>query len=160
MHKTKNDLPEPVRVKMIALLNEELANALDLVFRCKQAHWNVKGASFIALHQLFDKLAEDAQEYSDTIAERAVALGGIAEGLLPLVLKRSKLGEVSLDVFEGRDHLESLSSNFATFGRRARHAIHLATEFADLDTADLFTQLSRGLDQNLWLLEAHLQGRW
>jgi starvation-inducible DNA-binding protein len=160
MHKTKNDLSESTRVKAISLLNEHLAQAIDLMLRAKQAHWNVKGANFIALHELFDETAEALEEYVDLVAERAVALGGIAEGLVPLVQQRTKLGEYSLDIFEGRDHLDALSSALATWGRMARHAIQQATEFGDLDTADLFTEVSRGLDKRLWFIEAHLQGRW
>jgi starvation-inducible DNA-binding protein len=159
MHKTKNDLAEPVRAKAVAMLNEHLAQAIDLMLRAKQAHWNVKGANFIALHQLFDRLNEELSEYVDLIAERAVALGGIAEGLISLVQQRTKLGEYSLSIFEGRDHLEAISSGLATWGRLARHAIDQASQFGDLDTADVFTEVSRGLDKKLWFIEAHLQGR-
>lgn len=159
MHKTKNDLPESIRVKAIALLNEHLAQSIDLMLRSKQAHWNVKGANFIAIHELFDKLNEALSEYVDLIAERAVALGGIAEGLIPLVQQKSKLGEYSLSIFEGKDHLEAIASGLATWGKLARHAINQSSEFGDLDTADVFTEVSRGLDKWLWFIEAHLQGR-
>lgn len=159
LHRTKNDLAESVRMKSIALLNDHLAQAIDLLLRSKQAHWNVKGPHFIALHELFDDVAEEMEEYVDLVGERVVALGGIAEGLLPLVLQRTKLGEYSLDLFEGRDHLEALSSGLATWGRLVRHAIDQTTEFGDLDTADILTEISRGLDKRLWFLEAHLQGQ-
>lgn len=160
MHRTKNDLPEELRKKMIGLLNARLADALDLMLRAKHAHWNVKGPNFIALHELFDKVVDAAAEWSDDIAERAVQLGGIAEGLVPFIKDRATLGEYSIDVFEGRDHVETLSSNLAVFGRQVRREIEVASKAGDQDTADLFTEVSRATDKQLWFVEAHLQGRW
>ena len=83
MFKTKNDLSETIRGKAIELLNARLADAIDLQTQTKQAHWNVKGPHFIALHELFDKINEEVEDYVDDIAERAVQLGGVAEGTGP-----------------------------------------------------------------------------
>src|SRR5499433_4212757 len=93
MHATKIDIPENLREKLVALLNARLADAIDLQTQCKQAHWNVKGPSFIALHELFDKVNEDVEDYVDLIAERAVQLGGVAEGTARMAAKRSSLAE-------------------------------------------------------------------
>ena len=157
MHKTKNDLSEPVRVKAIAVLNEHLAQAIDLMLRSKQAHWNVKGPNFIALHELFDKVNEEVEDYVDEIAERAVQLGGVAEGTARRVAKRSSLPEYPSQAADGRSHVEALSSALAAFGKSARQAIEAANELGDLDTADLFTEVSRGIDKWLCFVEAHLQ---
>src|SRR2546425_5425980 len=113
MHKTKNDLPEATRAKIIELLNGRLADAIDLMLRSKQAHWNVKGPSFIALHELFDKVNENVAEYVDLIAERAVTLGGVAEGTIAVIAKRTSLAEYPLGIADGRDHVEALSSSLA-----------------------------------------------
>src|SRR5256885_3384693 len=80
LYPTKNDLPEATRIEVIALLNQRLAEAIDLQTQCKQAHWNVKGPAFIGLHKLFDEINEDVEEYVDLIAERVAQAGGIAEG--------------------------------------------------------------------------------
>jgi starvation-inducible DNA-binding protein len=157
MFNTKNDLPESVRVKAIALLNARLADAIDLQTQTKQAHWNVKGPSFIALHELFDKVNEDVEDYVDDIAERAVQLGGVAEGTARMAAKRSSLGEYPTSAVDGRSHVEALSSALAAFGKAARKAITEADGLGDLDTADLFTEISRGTDKWLWFVEAHLQ---
>jgi len=157
MFKTKNDLSEAVRGKAITLLNARLADAIDLQTQTKQAHWNVKGPNFIALHELFDKINEDVEDYVDDIAERAVQLGGVAEGTARTVAKRSSLSEYPANTAEGRNHVEALSSALAAFGKTARKAIGEANEFGDLDTADLFTEISRGVDKWLWFVEAHLQ---
>jgi starvation-inducible DNA-binding protein len=157
MFSTKNDIPENIRTKVIELLNARLADAIDLGTQIKQAHWNVKGPNFIALHELFDKINEDVEDYVDDIAERAVQLGGVAEGTARVAAKRSSLAEYPANAVDGRTHVEALSSVLAAFGKSARKAINNANEFGDLDTADLFTEISRGIDKWLWFVEAHQQ---
>jgi starvation-inducible DNA-binding protein len=157
MFKTKNDIPEGTRVKVVELLNARLADCIDLQTQIKQAHWNVKGPNFIALHELFDKINEEVEDYVDDIAERAVQLGGVAEGTARMVAKRSSLAEYPASAVDGRSHVEALSSALAGFGKAARKGIDQANELNDLDTADLFTEVSRGIDKWLWFVEAHLQ---
>src|SRR5262244_4670899 len=143
MFKTKNDLNEAIRAKVIEILNARLADCIDLQTQCKQAHWNVKGPNFIALHELFDKVNEEVEDYVDDIAERAVQLGGVAEGTARMVAKRSSLAEYPATAVDGRSHVEALSSALAAFGKAARQAIDQADDLGDLDTADLFTEVSR-----------------
>lgn len=157
LHKTKNDLPENTRSKVCEILNARLADALDLQSQAKQAHWNVKGPNFIALHELFDKVAEAAEETIDELAERAVALGGTPEGTIRSAAKRSNLSEYSLTITEGRDHVEALSLALAQFGKFVRKAIDETAELRDSGTSDLFTGISREVDKYVWMLEAHLQ---
>ena len=157
MFKTKNDLPEGTRVKAVELLNARLADAIDLQTQTKQAHWNVKGPNFIALHELFDKINEDVEDYVDLIAERAVQLGGVAEGTARMAVKRSSLSEYPAKAVDGHSHVEALSSALAAFGKSARKAINDANNLDDLDTDDVFKEISRGIDKWLWFVEAHLQ---
>jgi starvation-inducible DNA-binding protein len=157
MYPTKNDLPEPARQKTVELLNQRLADAIDLQTQTKQAHWNVRGPSFIALHKLFDEINEDVEEYVDLIAERAVQLGGSVQGTVRAVAKRSSLPEYAAKTDAGRDHVEAYASALAAFGKGARQAIDQATELRDADTADIFTEISRGTDKWLWMVEAHTQ---
>ena len=157
MFKTKNDLPEATRVKAVELLNARLADCIDLQTQTKQAHWNVKGPTFIALHELFDKVNAAVEDYVDDIAERAVQLGGVAEGTARMVAKRTALSEYPASAVDGRSHAEALSSALASFGKAARKAIDQANDLSDLDTADLFTEVLRGIDKWLWFVEAHLQ---
>ena len=157
MYPTKNDIHEKNRAPLVELLNARLADAIDLQTQCKQAHWNVKGPDFIALHELFDKLNEAVEEYVDEIAERAVQLGGIAEGTARSVAKRTTLAEYGAKTGAGRDHADALSSALASFGKSVRQSIVKSDELADADTTDLFTEVSRGVDKWLWFVEAHLQ---
>src|SRR5437667_1844056 len=157
MFDTRNDLPANVRTQVIELLNARLADCTDLQTQTKHAHWNVKGPNFIALHELFDKVNEQVEDYVDEIAERAVQLGGVAEGTARMVAKRSSLSEYPANTVDGRSHVDALSSALAAFGTAVRKAIDQANELGDLDTADLFTEVSRGIDKWLWFVEAHLQ---
>jgi len=154
---TRNSLPVTSRSQLIALLNKRLADCLDLQLQAKVAHWNVKGPSFIGLHQLFDTIHGSLVEYADLIAERAVQLGGTAQGTARLVAMRSGLDEYPTDLAVERHHVEAMSGALATFGAAARRAIDEAAHLGDAGTADLFTEISRGIDKSLWLVEAHLQ---
>jgi starvation-inducible DNA-binding protein len=157
MNPTQNDLSETSRSKVIELCNKRLADAIDLQTQCKYAHWNVRGPHFITLHELFDKINEDVEDYVDLIAERAVQLGGDAAGTARIVAKRSSLSEYNVSSSSGHDHVRALSSVLAAFGKLARHAIDESNEVNDADTADIFTEISRGIDKWLWMVEAHLQ---
>ncbi len=158
LFQTKNNLPEATRVEVIALLNQRLADCIDLQTQCKQAHWNVKGPTFIALHKLFDEINESVEEYVDLIAERIVQLGGIAEGTIGAVEGRSTLVDYPLTLSSGAEHVAALSDALAAFGRTARVGIEEMNELEDAGSADILTEISRGVDQWLWFVEAHQQG--
>jgi starvation-inducible DNA-binding protein len=156
MFNTRNDLPKTTRVKAIDLLDARLADAIDLQTQLKQAHWNVKGPTFIALHELFDKINEAVEDYVDDLAERVVQLGGTAHGTARQVAKRSTLPEFP-PVSDARAHVEAVATVLAAFGKLARTGIDQADKLGDKDTADLFTEISRGTDKWLWFVEAHQQ---
>jgi len=157
MYETENDIPKERRVELITLMNQRLASAVDLQLQMKQAHWNVKGPSFIGLHELFDKVAEAVEGYVDQIAERIVQLGGVAEGTVRMAAVRTRLTEYSPEISEGMAHVEGVARALSTFGEEARKTIDEADELEDADTADMFTEISRGIDKWLWFVEAHSQ---
>ena len=157
MNPTKNDLAAETRALVVLILNKRLADLINLQLQAKQAHWNVKGPSFIALHELFDTVAGNVEEFVDNVAERIVALGGTAEGTIEIVSRRSNLPEYPPAITSGRDHVDFLSTTMAAVGKEVRATIDQATELGDADTADLCTGISRELDKKLWFVEAHLQ---
>jgi starvation-inducible DNA-binding protein len=157
MYETENDISKERRSELNTLMNQRLASAVDLQMQMKQAHWNVKGPSFIGLHELFDKVDESVETYVDKIAERIVQLGGIAEGTVRVAASRTRLAEYPLQIAEGMAHVEAVARALSTFGREARATIDEANALDDADTADLFTEVSRGIDQWLWFVEAHSQ---
>jgi len=157
MYKTENDISKSRRSELNALMNQRLASALDLQMQMKQAHWNVKGPNFIGLHELFDKVNGAVESYVDMIAERIVQLGGIAEGTVRVAASRSRLSEYPLSIADGLAHVDAVAVAISTFGQEARATIDEANALDDADTADLFTEVSRGIDKWLWFVEAHSQ---
>jgi starvation-inducible DNA-binding protein len=154
---TRIDLPEHDRQPLIELLNGRLADTADLYSQVKQAHWNVKGLNFFQLHQLFDQLAAEVFPFIDLIAERATALGGEATGTVRMAAVSSTLPEYPVEVTDGQGHLKALIDRYAVFTANIRKAIDVADERHDKSTADLFTEISRTADKQLWFLEAHVQ---
>jgi starvation-inducible DNA-binding protein len=157
MLKTHNDLAADTREEMITILNQELADLSDLYSQTKQAHWNVKGEQFIALHKLFDEFAEALAGYVDEIAERAVQLGGIAMGTNRMSAANTRLEEYPTEPMDSKGHVEALIKRYAMVAASTRAAIDTAEEFDDMDTVDLFREVSRGMDKWLWFLETHVQ---
>lgn len=151
------DLSDHIRKQACGLLQARLSDALDLEAQAKQAHWNVKGPHFLQLHQLFDAVHDAAEEFVDLLAERITTLGHIADGRVATTAASTMLYGYPLEAAGGAAHLKALSASIAAFGKAAREAIDQAEIIGDADTADLFTQISRETDKQLWLLEAHLQ---
>ena len=156
---TRNDLPAGSRVQVAALLNRRLADALDLQSQCKQAHWNVKGPQFIALHKLFDDVYAGVTEYVDLLAERIVQLGGVAYGTVRDAAETSELDEYPASISSGEEHVKTLSAALAASGSRMRRAIDETDELDDVASSDICTEITRGTDKWLWFVEAHAPSR-
>lgn len=159
VYETENDIPKNQRNELIVLMNQRLADAVDLQMQMKQAHWNVKGPNFISLHELFDKVDAAVESYVDLIAERIVQLGGIAEGTVRMSAARSRLVEYPLGISDGVAHVEAVARALSAFAHEARSMIGDADELDDAVTADLFTEVTRGADKWLWFVESHAQAR-
>ena len=155
MQPTHNTLSEKIRIRSIDVLNSHLAAAIDLHAQVKQAHWNVRGANFIAIHLLFDRVADDVEKWSDMIAERAGGLGGPAHGTVQVAAKKSYLTPYPLEVADCEEHVFAVASALAAFGEKLREDIDKTDEAGDPATSDLFTEITRGVDQQLWFVEAH-----
>jgi len=156
-HATRNDLKSNVKKVSIELLNARLADAIDLALVTKQAHWNLKGPQFIAIHEMLDGFRKTVDEHVDTIAERAVQLGGTAFGTAQTVAETTTLKPYPTNIYKTRDHLAALIERYGAVANAVRAAIDEADEAGDADTADIFTAFSRELDKSLWFLEAHVQ---
>lgn len=156
LHVTSISLPETVRVDIIALLNKTLAATADLQMQLKHAHWNVKGEQFIALHKLFDEIAEEVEEQVDVVAERITSLGGTALGTVQEAVKNTPFQPYPINIFAAKDHLERLIHNFAVLGELAREHMDKTQELNDMASNDVYIDLARMLDKNLWFLQAHI----
>lgn len=158
-YETRIDIDQKSRLLLAGLLNQRLADMIDLFNQTKHAHWNVKGHQFMQLHELFDDIAERVEEACDLLAERVVTLGGAAEGTTRQSAAGSTIGEYDLAAVDGVEHVRALADEVAKLATTIRSAIQQSAELDDPTTADLFTEISRSLDKDLWFLEAHLQNR-
>ena len=158
MYTSRLDIPDHARKASIRILQARLSDSLDLEAQMKQAHWNVRGLNFYQLHQLFDEVHGVVEEFVDTLAERITALGGVADGRVKMTARATSLSEYPADAVLGDAHLKALARALGEFGAATRRDIDAATAFGDADTADVFTQVSRTVDKQLWFVEAHLAG--
>ncbi len=158
LHETRIDIPEDARRKLVDLLNRQLADTTDLYSQVKYAHWNVKGTDFIQLHLLFDDIAGHVLGFADQIAERATTLGGTANGTVRQSASSSTLPEYPTKATDGMDAVEAVSERVAHYAAATRRAMEESEDLGDTSTNDLFTEVSRQVDKDLWFLEAHLQG--
>jgi starvation-inducible DNA-binding protein len=155
--KTRNDLKFNAKKVSIDVLNGRLADGIDLALLTKQAHWNIKGPNFIAVHLMLDGFRGELDTHVDTMAERVVQLGGTALGTSQTVAAASKLAPYPTDIHASKDHLGALAERYGTAANLVREAIDQTEEAGDADTSDIFTAYSRSLDKALWFIEAHLQ---
>ncbi len=157
MHKTRNHLPSNAKAVAIDLLNARLADGIDLALATKQAHWNLKGPQFIGIHEMLDGFRTAQDEWNDTMAERVAQLGGTAFGTTQAVAAATKLPSYPTNIYAIADHLAALIDRYAHLGNALHENIDQSAEAGDADTADIFTEVSRGIDKQLWFLEAHVQ---
>lgn len=159
MHATRNDLSAKVRKKIVPLLQASLLDLIDLKLAIKQAHWNVKGPSFMETHEFFDEVAGRVDGLADGLAERITTLGGVALGRSQLVAKGTSLKAYPDDAFDAAKHIGALADRMAAAAKVTRAAIGSSAKAGDEVTADLFNETTGALDKDLWFLEAHLQGQ-
>jgi starvation-inducible DNA-binding protein len=153
--RTQLPLPAEVRQKSAALTNRLLASALDLYSHAKQAHWNVRGSDFMALHELFDRVAKEAAAHADELAERSGQLGSSVEGTIGVASSVSQLKQYSLGIATSGEHTKMLAGSLAQFGGLLIEAIKIADEAEDPVTADILTSICRAVDKTLWFVESH-----
>jgi starvation-inducible DNA-binding protein len=156
-HPTKNNLKSNAKSASIELLNARVADCIDLALLTKQAHWNLKGRQFIAVHEMLDGFRTQVDDFVDTMAERIAQLGGTALGTTQTTAKGTSLAPYPVDIYAVHDHLLALIERYGKAANNVRESIDRAAEAGDADTTDIFTEVSRGLDKALWFLEAHVQ---
>jgi starvation-inducible DNA-binding protein len=147
------------REPLIRLLNARLADAIDLLYQAKQAHWNVTGSEFYALHELFEKISNDLRGHVDDIAERVAQLGGEAQGTIQLAAEHSSLPDYPRGLAGGAAHLEALSNALDVSANNMRDAIDEASRLEDEVSADIFVGATRAIDKLLWMVRAHTAAR-
>ncbi len=152
-----NDLDLKIREKMVKLLNQLLADGVVLYTHVKEAHWTVRGSSFIAIHELFDKVGEHVLDINDTMAERIQQLGGTAHGIASVAAKHTTLPPYPENLVHEKDHVIAVSKALSHFAKDLRQGIEVSAMHKDAVTADILTELTRDLDKDLWFVESHLE---
>ena len=148
-------LNDNAREASISHLNTSLATGIQLQLALKQAHWNIKGPSFIGIHELLDEVRARMDGHVDTIAERIVILGGTADGTLEGVKKNGKLEAYPVDAVHQDTHVDELKKRMMEFASLAHEGIKEAEDAGDDETADLYTAVSRGVSKDAWFIGAH-----
>jgi starvation-inducible DNA-binding protein len=156
LHATRLDIPPEIRLYVIQLLNQTLACTVDLRSHVKQAGWNVRGQDFSSLQALFATIASELDAYTDLVAERIAVLGGVARGTTHTAAMQSTLPEYPDTIVEGHAHVVALAERFASYATAVRGGIARAADVEDADSATVYTDISRGVDKQLWGLEAYL----
>ena len=151
------DLKANAKSAVIDVLNARLADAIDLALITKQAHWNLKGPNFIAVHEMLDPMRAAIDNHVDIIAERIAQLDGIALGTSQVVAKATKLAAYPTDIRESTEHLAALAERYAALANQVREDIDTTDEAGDADAADILSAFSRELDKNLWFIKSHLE---
>jgi starvation-inducible DNA-binding protein len=156
-HETRNDTKSNAKRVSLDALQARLADGIDLSLVIKQAHWNLKGPQFIGIHLMLDGFRTELDDYNDKVAERITQLGGTARGTVQAVDKETGLAPYPLDTYAIADHLAALIDRYAVYASAVRKNIDDTDDAGDAGTSDLFTEISRGVDKQLWFLEAHVQ---
>ena len=157
MHETRNDTKSNAKKVSLDTLQARLTDGIDLSLTIKQAHWNLKGPQFIGIHLMLDGFRDEMDDYNDKVAERIIQLGGTAKGTIQAVDAQTQLAPYPLDTYAVADHLAALIDRYATYANAVRQNIDDTDEAGDAGTSDLFTEVSRGVDKQMWFLEAHVQ---
>ncbi len=157
MHRTRNATDGKAKQFALQTLQSRLVDGLDLALVIKQAHWDLKGPEFIGIHMMLDGFRDQLDDLNDKVAERIVQLGGTARGTTQAIAAGSKLAAYPMDIYKIGDHLAALTDRYAVYANAVREGIHGADEAGEPDTADLFTEISRAVDKQLWFLEAFVQ---
>ena len=142
--------------ELVETLNHHVAMGADLRSQVKQAHWNVVGPNFIALHKLFDELADALATQVDEFAERVRALQGVARGTVRLAAKESPLDDLDAQEIPGDDMVRLLLERYEQYSASLKEAIEASEEAEDMSTQDVFIEAQRAVDLHAYFLRSHL----
>lgn len=155
---TSSEIPVATKVQVIELLNHTLAITVDLKTQVKHAQWNVvTGSNHEPLQEVFAEMATQLEEYIDIFAEQIKANGGLALATARVAAELSTLPEYPHHILDGFEHVMALARQLRLYTQLLLHGSEQTAKWGDFDTAQLYMEVFRVIEQRLWLLQAHLQ---
>lgn len=155
LHSYEN-LSDQVRAEAARLMQDLLYSGIDLYLQIKETHWTVRGRDFIALHRLFDEVADNVREISDDFAERIAQLGHKPNGTVQIVAANTSLPPYPDKVPSVDIHVEVVSQHLGAFISHGSNTVTKLDELEDVISSDLVVGSMRGLSKQLWMIASHL----
>lgn len=155
MHPTYNPLPEQVRMQLVTILNQLVCDCLSLTYAAKQAHWNIKGQGFIAIHRLFDEVHDLGDTLVDSFAEMVTTLGGQAMGTIDYATSITRLAPFPLTINDSKQLIIELTERLAAVSQYLIEAIG-QTETLDKTTQNELMNAQVQINKKIYFLESHL----
>ncbi|MFD3524787.1 Dps family protein [Streptomyces sp. NPDC058653] len=149
----KSSLPEADLKLVGEALQGALVDLLDLSLVAKQVHWNIVGPRFRSVHLQLDEVVSTARKHSDTVAERASALGVTPDGRAATVATQSAIGNVPDGWIKDTDAVRTLVDALGVVIVRMRERI-IATDEPDPITQDILIGLTAELEKHSWMFQA------
>lgn len=121
----------------------------------KQAHWHVRGANFIGVHELLDQVVDHAQDYADTAAERVVALGLPIDARIQTVAEKTGAGKMPAGFLASDAMIATIIEQIDVALAVVNKAVK-ELDAIDQTSQDVAIEIARGLDKDRWFLFAHI----
>lgn len=142
--------------KVVEQLNLMVAIAADLRSQTKQAHWTVVGPNFIALHKLFDEVAEVLLAHVDLYAERVRALQAIPMGTVRHAAQASPLDEFPEGEIDEQETLRLILERLEAYSESLTKAIDVCDEAEDMTSQDILIEGQQQADLQAYFVRSHL----
>lgn len=126
-----------------------------LTLNGKQAHWHVRGANFIGVHEFLDTVVENAGAFADTAAERIVALGLPVDARSTSVAEKTGATNVGAGFEQSDDVIRAVIADMDQIIADTQAAIDGLDEI-DLTSQDIAIGIKAGLEKDRWFLFSHL----
>ncbi|MEV7289413.1 DNA starvation/stationary phase protection protein [Streptomyces sp. NPDC093252] len=153
MYVVKSPLPDADLKVVAEALQSALVDLVDLSLVAKQVHWNIVGPRFRSVHLQLDDVVASARAHSDTVAERASALGVSPDGRAATVSADSGIGAVPNGWIKDSDAVRVLTDALAAAITRMRERVN-STEKPDPVSQDMFIGITADLEKHHWMFQA------
>ncbi|MFH9471346.1 Dps family protein [Streptomyces clavifer] len=153
MSVVKSPLSEGDRKVVGDALQGALVDLIDLSLAAKQVHWNVVGPRFRSVHLQLDEVVDTARQHSDTVAERASAIGVNPDGRSRTLAKTTAIDSVPDGWIKDVDAVRALVDALRVVIDRMRERVEVTAE-PDPVSQDILITLTADLEKHAWMFQA------